>query len=78
MVWKNMQMRKNKYYSTSIKNHCVVEKQLSVSFELFVTSVFPFIHFLQRPKNKKARVTSVFACIMLPWLEHGQSRIFPC
>lgn len=44
-----------KKYSTSIENHCVVEKQLSISFELFVTSVLPFVHFLQRENNKMAK-----------------------
>lgn len=44
-----------KKYSTSIENHCVVQKQLSISFELLIASVFPFIHFLQRAKQMANR-----------------------
>ena len=67
-----------KKYWTSIENDCVVEKQLSVSFELFITSVFPFVHFLQREKNQNGQwliVTTL--AINLTVLECGKQQDFP-
>lgn len=61
---KKMHTKEKKKYSTSIENHCVVEKQLSVSFELFVTSVLPFVHFLNRAKKQNGTgVTSENICL---------------
>lgn len=76
---KNAYKRRNKKYSTSIENHCVVKQQLSISFELFITPIFPFIHFLQRKRNKmtKELLVKTFACIILTRLEHRTLQNLP-
>lgn len=67
-----------KKYWTSIENDCVVEKQLSVSFELFVTSVFPFVHFLQREKKQNGQQLIVKTlAINLTVIECGKQQDFP-
>jgi len=56
--------QKKKNHSTSIENHGVVQKQLSVRFEFFVTSVLSFIHLLQRATESSITQTG---------LEHGDT-----
>lgn len=48
----------------SIENHCVVEQQLSIGFELFVTSVFPFIHFLLYGRDVNCWVHQLGVCCL--------------
>lgn len=50
-------MYRKENHSTSIENHGVVEKQLGVRFEFFVTSVLSLVHLLWRTKSKTATVT---------------------
>lgn len=76
-IWIKKKIQKKNYW-TSIENDCVVEKQLSISFELFVTSVFPFVHFLQREKNQNGQwlILKTLAINLTVW-ECGKQQDFP-
>lgn len=44
-------------HSTSVENHGVMQKQLRVRLELFVASVLPLVHLLQRATGSRVRQT---------------------